>query len=306
MKGLEHAKKYYEEFGKPMIERDFPQYIDRIAVGLVGHGSECFGYDDEISRDHDFEPGFTMWITEEDEKIFGFKLFRAYSKLPKEYMGVKIQNTSALGSKTKGVHTISEFYSYYLPDSKIPSSTNEWLNIPDFYLAEAINGEVFSDPLGEFSRIRNEIKYNYPRDARLNKLASAVFNMAQSGQYNYSRIYNHGEHASASIALNKFAENAAHAAYLLNSSFMPYYKWAIRGIKDLPRLSIVYDLLTELLKEPYNKNRTEELIESISITIGDEIREQGLSDRKESYLEGYAYCVKNNISDGVLRNSPIM
>ena len=64
MQGLELSKRYFEEFGRPMLERDFGEYLDRIAIGLVGHGSECFGYDDEISTDHDFTPGFCLWITE--------------------------------------------------------------------------------------------------------------------------------------------------------------------------------------------------------------------------------------------------
>ena len=58
MKGLELSRAYFEAYGRPMLERDFAQVIDRIAVGLVGHGSECFGFDDEISLDHDVSNGF--------------------------------------------------------------------------------------------------------------------------------------------------------------------------------------------------------------------------------------------------------
>ena len=57
-KGLELARAYYEQYGRPMLEKEFPDVLDRIAAGLCGHGSECFGYDDAVSRDHDFEPGF--------------------------------------------------------------------------------------------------------------------------------------------------------------------------------------------------------------------------------------------------------
>ena len=62
MKGLELSKKYYLEFGKPMLERTFADPLPHIAVGLVGSGSECLGFDDEISTDHDFEPGFCIFI----------------------------------------------------------------------------------------------------------------------------------------------------------------------------------------------------------------------------------------------------
>ena len=54
MQGLELAKRYYEEVGRPMLERDFPELLPRLAAGLVGEGSECLGFDDAISQDHDF------------------------------------------------------------------------------------------------------------------------------------------------------------------------------------------------------------------------------------------------------------
>ena len=87
MKGLELSESYYNEYGKRMIEESFFEYADRIAVGLVGEGSECLGFDDDFSEDHDFEPGFCLFITEEDERKFGFKLERAYARLPKEFIG---------------------------------------------------------------------------------------------------------------------------------------------------------------------------------------------------------------------------
>ena len=58
MKGLELAEKYYEAYGRKMIEENFPEIRDQIAAGLVGQGSECLGFDDEISMDHDYGPSF--------------------------------------------------------------------------------------------------------------------------------------------------------------------------------------------------------------------------------------------------------
>ena len=47
MKGLELAETYYKEIGEPWLEREFPEYKIRICAGLVGAGSECFGFDGE-------------------------------------------------------------------------------------------------------------------------------------------------------------------------------------------------------------------------------------------------------------------
>ena len=60
MKGLELSKKYYDEYKDILFEEigDLKSYL---AFGLVGSGSECYGFDDEISKDHDFEPGFCIF-----------------------------------------------------------------------------------------------------------------------------------------------------------------------------------------------------------------------------------------------------
>ena len=91
MNGLELSRAYYERFGRPMLEKDFPELLPYLAVGLFGKGSECFGWDDALSRDHDFEPGFCIFLPEEElvDRRREFQLERAYAKLPKEFEGVK-------------------------------------------------------------------------------------------------------------------------------------------------------------------------------------------------------------------------
>ena len=65
MKGLELSERYYNAYGRQMLETQFPQIIDQTAAGLVGQGSECFGFDDEISMDHDYGPSFCIWLPRE-------------------------------------------------------------------------------------------------------------------------------------------------------------------------------------------------------------------------------------------------
>ena len=65
MNGLELSRAFYEEHGAPLLHEQFPEAEGLIAVGLIGSGSECLGFDDEVSRDHDFEPGFCLLLPEE-------------------------------------------------------------------------------------------------------------------------------------------------------------------------------------------------------------------------------------------------
>ena len=74
MRGIDEARAFYLEYGQQMIAKNFPEYEGKIAVGFAGHGSECFGFDDEISRDHDFEKGFCLWLTDEDDLKIGVEL----------------------------------------------------------------------------------------------------------------------------------------------------------------------------------------------------------------------------------------
>ncbi len=303
MKGIELSRAFYEEYGKKMIEEQFGEYQDRIAVGLVGHGSECFGYDDDISADHDFVPGFNIWITEEDEQKFGFKLFRAYSKLPKEFMGHGNTEKSLLGGDERGVQTIEGFYQKYTGCPGTPETWREWLYTPSHYFAEATNGETFADPLGAFTAIREEIKTGMPEDVRLKKIASCALYMAQTGQYNYKRCLSHGEIGAARLALDEFVRKGIEIAFLLERSHMPYYKWAFRAMKDLPvfgRLAPSLEAL--LLTDPSDTNMIEAGIESYSSQVINALRKQKITSCPSDYLEGHAHSVNNQIKNGEIRN----
>ena len=306
MKGLELSRAFFEAFGRPMLEREFSEVKDRIAVGLAGHGSECFGFDDDVSRDHDYEPGFCLWITDEDDRDFGFRLFREYRRLPKEFQGVRLEEKSLFGSDPRGVHTIREFYSFYTGTGDVPETNRAWLAIPEHYLAEAVNGEIFSDPLGEFTRIREGLRNDMPEDVRLKKLASSLFYMAQTGQYNYARCLRHGESAAAAECLAGFSRHTALAVFLLNRAHAPYYKWRYRAMAALPVLGDLARSLADLAARPLEEKRNGETVEEICALVAEELRRQGLSDQTETYLEPHAYKVNEGIRDLDLRSDPVM
>lgn len=95
MKGLELSQKFYETYGAPMLHAQFAPFEEIIAVALCGSGSECFGFDDEISRDHDFEPGFCLFLPGEDviDRSTAFCLNALMQSCPKSSSAFRVRRS---------------------------------------------------------------------------------------------------------------------------------------------------------------------------------------------------------------------
>ena len=333
MKGLEIARAYYEQYGEPMLRERFPGLMPFVAAGLAGSGSECWGFDDEISRDHDFEPGFSLFLPGEDvvDRRTAFELERAYAALPKEFMGLRRSLVAPVGGPRHGVLRTAEFMTDKVGKADGNLSLMEWLYMPEFSLAEAVNGEIFMDGYGEVTAIRERLRRR-PEDVRLKKLAGQLLLMGQSGQYNYRRCLQHGETAAAQLAAVEFVKSTMAAVFLLNDVYQPYYKWCFRAMRALPKLALTAELLEYLLttdNEPDTAEEKSRVMEGIAADVIGELREQGLLGElmeqgltgtevnRETQgrgltgavgadLEKYAYLVNDMISDARIRNMHIL
>lgn len=307
MKGLGEARKFYEEAGAEMISRNFGDFENRIAVGLVGHGSECFGFDDQTSRDHDFETGFCIWLTKDDEEKIGFRLMRAYDKLVKSVNGERADRVVENGFQ--GVFVTGDFYRRYTGCDGAPKTWQDWLYTNSAYFAEATNGEVFRDDLGEFTKIRNEILHGMPEDVRAKKIGSCSLKAAQSGQYNYARCLAHGEEGAAMLALFEFVTNAIELAFLLNRKHCPYYKWALRSMDGLDKFAELKQPLEFLLTADNDKagqSVKKAIVEDISLALANEINAQFDLGVEGGFLEPYAYAIQKRIKNSDIRNLHIV
>lgn len=309
MKGIDISRSYFHEYGKPMLEEQFTDILPYLCVGLVGSGSECYGFDDEISRDHDFEPGFCIFIPDENvlDRRTEFLLERAYAKLPKEFMGLKRSPVSPVGGRRNGVIRISDFYNDKVgtPDGNL--DIYSWLKISDSFLFEATNGQVFFDNYGQFSEIRSKIQ-NMPQDIRLKKIAGNLLLMAQSGLYNYSRCLSHGETGAAQLAVNEFVQAGMRVVFLLNKKYMPYYKWSFRAMRQLGLFSTFSDSFEYLLTSENDETTAkikEDVIEDIVNMIIEYLIENDMSRAVCNDLEKHAYSVNDSISDPNIRNMNI-
>ena len=308
MKGLEINRAFFAEYGKKMLETEFSDVLPLIAAGSVGGGSENFGFDDDVSRDHDFEAGFCIFVPDSFDERTIFRLERAYAKLPKTFAGLSRGLLSPVGGNRRGVIKTSDFYLSKCGEKDGKLSLEKWLTIPDFYLAEATNGEVYFDNLGEFTAIRNEL-LSMPQDVVKKRLAGNLLIMKQAGQYNYTRALAHGERAGAQLAAIEFTRAAINVVFLLNKRYKPFYKWIFRAFKTLPELSGLADEL-EFLITSDNDEKTSavksSLIESVCGEIAEFLIAHGLTAATCHDLEKHAYSVNDRIKDPNMRNANIL
>lgn len=308
MKGVELSEKYFEEFGKPMLEKDFPFLLPSLSAGLVGQGSECLFYDDDISKDHDFEPGFCIFLNENDYEEYGFALTKAYNRLPDEFSALSRQKLSPAGGNRHGIFSCKNFYESIIGTSIAPETASDWLKIPSYALRTAVSGKLFFDNCAEFSRVRKILQKGYPEDVRLKKIAAHTLSMSQSGQYNFPRLIARGETGAAQLAIFEFVKSAISCVYLLNNVYEPFYKWAYRGMRDLKILSDLETSLSFLTECGNSKNEAKlknEIIADISDKLVAEFKAQKISEVDDENLDRHALNINGKIKDANLRNSSI-
>lgn len=231
VKGLALCRGYYEMYGKPMIQQQFSEYQDKIAVGLVGQGSDCFGFDDALSKDHDFGPRFVMWVTKDTYEKIGEKLQKAYESLPKTFMGVERIETFH-GRERAGVFVIEDFYEKILGLQLWNASNPKvWLSVQEYALAAAVNGEVFCDSEGIFTKYREELLGYYPKAVWFRRAAQAASRFSQAGQYNFSRMLHRNQIVAAELAKAECIRQAMELTYLLLRTYAPHDKWLYRGLE---------------------------------------------------------------------------
>lgn len=316
MNGLELARAYYNTY-MPQLLDAVPQARGRIAAGLIGEGSQCFGFDDEISRDHDFGPGFCIWLSDEDYDAFGTKLQQAYDGLPKTFCGFDCSNI--LASDRLGVMKISDFYRRFTGTPLgIPETNIDWLFTPETALAAATNGKVFCDDIGEFSAIRSRLLEFYPEDVRRKKIAARAAVMSQAGQYNLLRLIKRGDIVAATQALGRFTEATLSMIYLLKKQYMPFYKWSFHGLridendelaKQLcPLIEALPGIIPLLQERDFDgaHRLAFRLTEEICQHIATELNRQGLSQTKSPFLQDHLNDIMAGISDPKLRALPPM
>ena len=299
IKGLELSKRYFYDIVLPEFEKNLKDILPLCAFGLVGEGSECYGYDDELSQDHDFGPSVCIWLRKDDYLKYKNKINEVLKILPKTYLGFQEVKESEWGYNRRGLLNIEDFYFKFIGSTNLPQTINDWQKIPETALATVTNGEVFIDNLGEFTKIREQLLNYYPEIIRQNKIATRLMNISQHGQYNYMRCLRRNDLVAANQCLYLFVDEVIHLVFLLNRRYKIFYKWANRALLDLKILGneihkLLQDMVFSQNKIPY--------VRKICKVLADELRNQKLTDCESEFLGDLGVDIQKNINDEFFKN----
>ncbi|SIO10384.1 DUF4037 domain-containing protein [Halodesulfovibrio marinisediminis] len=311
MQGLPLSREFYDEVAAPMLRSELPGYVSQLAIGLVGEGSECFGFDDDFSQDHDWGAGVCIWVPESLAGQVEPLLEPVFARLPSTFKGYPVRMAPDLRNGRVGLFTIEGFYRRFINSGQPLSTWQQWYTVPEHFLAVATNGEVFTDPVGQFSSFRKSLLNFYPDDVMKKKLAARFAVMAQSGQYNLLRMLKRNDTAAALLAVSRFVESTVGAMYLMHGKYMPFYKWAFRGMKELPDGAFIAAKLNDVLslnltQGPDILSNAEAAVETVCVEMMRLLQKKGLSRSNEAWLMAQAEMVQSQIENPQIRNLPTL
>lgn len=283
--GLSRSEKLAEKV-KNLIYIQMPFMRDRICIALAGKGSECLGFDDEISSDHDNQTRCLLLLDDSDFEMY----FSQVSDLIHKHISEEVT-----------IQKITDFYSFYTSFPYGPITIEDYRNIPEEYLCSATNGKVFIDNLGKFTSIRNRMLRYYPQDFIYKKLSYHLNNIAQSGQYNYPRLLKRRDIVAMNFALNEFVKHYINVVHILNKKYTPFYKWSFRNLENLDILGN-YTISSLNLLFDSNDIEKEKIINDMCIRLVQELNSRNITKSKIDFLTYQADEITQKISDINLRN----
>lgn len=293
--GLTLSEEFFLHIAKESLFAHFGAYTEYMAIGLVGEGSECFGFDDAVSADHDFGPGFCIWLPEEMYQEIGSTLQSWYDALPTTYKGYTRQ-TTVHGAGRVGVWSMDAFFKHFTGVSAAGEASMEDIlyRFTDENMAALCNGRIFYDPSGVFTKRRQAFYDLYTERIWKQKIAGSLILLGKYGQYNYPRTVKREDFVTAQMILYKYIEELLKLVHYVNHRFPPYYKWLKKSASMQDKLAVLTDLTNALADFSAQKDveKVSGTIEIIAGLILDSCRKDGLLTQvdlppEELFLEAY-------------------
>jgi hypothetical protein len=276
------SREFFREVVLPLLERDLPEVAQHTAFGIFGLGSEAYGLDDELSRDHhwglriDAMMPAPLFTARRDALL---ELIRC--GVPPTYRGYSLRAGHLAGAGV-APDSLPAFLTRTLGIDHPPETFAEWLAIPEEDIVHVTNGSVWHDPDAQFTAVRRVFKSHYPEPVRLRRIAHWCRYFSGMGTYALKRAILRDNTFYAATRFAVAIRLGVQLAFLLDRVYFPYDKWLMAAFAQLPRL---YAPLSPLVDEAVQLSTPWE-------------RKLELLDRMAEILDG------TMVADGIIRPHP--
>jgi Domain of unknown function (DUF4037) len=238
MRGAELSRRFWLDVVQPSLAVELPHV--GLAAGHIGPGSDVQGWDDEVSRDHDWGPRLTLLLDDDADTPAVDALLQA---LPVTFLGVPARfSTDARDGVDRpdpdgdhhGHHVtnVDSWLARRLGPARPPLDDLDWLAVPEQSLLELTAGEVWRDDSGELSAARRALAY-YPESVWLARLAAGWWHLSIEASY-VGRAGGRGDTIGWRILTARQVDRLAQIAFLLARRYRPYRKWLGTALAELP------------------------------------------------------------------------
>lgn len=232
--GADLARRFYAEVAGPLLASELPTL--RYAAGRLGSGSDVLGFDDAMSRDHDWGCRLTLLVDAADRAAVPAIAGLLERELPESFLGLPVRfprtGNSAVTHQVE-VATVAEFAVSLLGvDPTGPLTAADWLILTGQAVLELTAGPVFADQTKELGPARAALGW-YPPDIELYVLAAAWQRIEQQLPF-AGRTGARGDELGSRLLCAQLAEDLVALAFVLSRRWAPYAKWRGTAFLALP------------------------------------------------------------------------
>lgn len=233
---IDDSRDFWAEIVHPLLRSHFPAETDHMAAGFFGYGSEVLRLDDRYSTDHHFGLRVNILLPAALKTARGTAIEDGLAThLPHSWRGRELREGY---TRTKGVELAS--LEHHLRSTigldRPPETLTDWLKIPEEDITHIVAGEVWHDPAGRFTAIRQTLDAYYPEPVRLRRLAHWCRYFSGMGVYALKRALLRDNLLYASTTFARSLRWGVQMAFLLDRRYYPYDKWMTEMFHRLPRM----------------------------------------------------------------------
>ena len=301
------SNRFFEQIVYPILKEHHPEISQKITCGFFGYGSECLQMDDDLSHDHHWGLLIDALLPIDQFTEYSESLTRHLSKaVPEKFEGISLRDGHVAGTGI-ALEATENFLLRTIGIKHAPRTDKEWLNIPEVDIIHVINGEVWHDPYGKYTSIREVLLGYYPDNVWYRRIAHWSRYYSGMGVYALHRALQRKNYQYAYTAFSRSLKWAIELGFLLNRSYFPYDKWLLPFFKKLPKLTgDMVPLIERATKEETSWGERLEILNNISDLLDTEMVKSDIISKhpKFSGNESSGYRLLEHAYGSIIKRLP--